>query len=193
MNTKQIKQRSFYSVIIATVSFLVPGLVAILFFLPQTGNLGKFDVSLLPHLNALLNSATAVALITGYIMIRQKKQDIHRISMISAFGLSSLFLISYVIYHFQGGHTVFGDVNGDQVLSEAERAVVGSTRGIYILILLSHIGLATIIVPFVLFSLYFGLTKQFSRHRKLSKWTFPLWLYVAVSGVVVYLMISPYY
>lgn len=182
-----------YLVLIGILSIAIPVVVALLFYLPQTGKLGDWDVSILPHFNAVLNSSTAIALIVGYYFIKRGKRKEHISAMVSAFTLSSLFLISYVIYHYQGTHTLFGDLNSDGILSDIEKESIGGIRTIYLVVLLTHILLAAIIVPFVLLSVYFGITKQYASHRKVSKWTFPLWLYVAISGVIVYLLISPYY
>lgn len=194
MATNQlVRNNNLYLIIIGILSVLIPIVVAVLFYLPQTGKLGELNVSILPHINAVLNSSTAIGLLAGYYFIKKGNQRAHITAMIMAFTFSSVFLISYVIYHFQGTHTLFGDINGDGVLSAAEKAEAGISRVIYLLVLLTHIALATIIVPFVLLSIYFGWSKQYKSHRKLSRWTFPLWLYVAVSGVLVYLMISPYY
>lgn len=173
------KQNNIYLIIIGILSVTVPVLVAVLMFMPQTGKMGDLNVSFLPHLNAVLNSATAIALISGYTFIKKGNTRYHTTAMITAFVLSSLFLISYVIYHYQAPSTKF--------LGE------GFIRGIYFLILITHIILAAIVVPFVLLSIYFAITKQFIKHKKIVKWTFPIWLYVAITGVIVYLMISPYY
>lgn len=173
------KQDNRYLIVIGILSVAVPVLVAILLYIPQTGKLGDLDVSFLPHLNAALNSATAIALVTGYVFIRRKNIRYHSTAMITAFALSSIFLISYVIYHYQAPSTKF--------MGE------GIIRGVYFSILLTHIVLAAIVVPFVLLSIYFAASRQFDRHRRIVKWTFPIWLYVAISGVIVYLMISPYY
>jgi putative membrane protein len=173
------KRNNTYLIIIGVLSVAIPFVVAILMFIPQTGKLGDLNVSFLPHLNAVLNSATALALVTGYIFIRNGKKQYHITAMITAFVLSSIFLVSYVIYHYQAPATKF--------LGE------GFIRGIYFFILLSHIILAAVVVPFVLLSIYFGISKQYQKHRRIVKWTFPIWLYVAVTGVIVYLMISPYY
>ncbi|MGB3617177.1 MAG: DUF420 domain-containing protein [Catalinimonas sp.] len=181
------------TITIGVLSVAIPLVVAVLLFLPQTGKLGDFDVSFLPHLNAVLNSATALLLVVGYVMIRTGRKQYHQTAMVSAFVLSSFFLVSYVLYHFQAPSTRFGDVNADGVVDAMELASVGPMRYIYLALLLSHILLATVIVPFVLFSIYFAATKRFEKHKKLSRWTFPMWLYVAVTGVLVYLMISPYY
>lgn len=164
--------------VIAILSVLIPVAVALLFFMPKEGD-RSVDVSFLPTLHAILNSLTAVALVIGYYQVKHKNTKAHRAAMLTAFGLSAIFLVSYVTYHFLGERTIFG---GEGVL-----------KYIYYFILLTHIVLAIVIVPLVLLSVYFGITSQLSRHRRISKWTFPIWLYVAVTGVLVYVMISPYY
>ncbi|WP_192821475.1 DUF420 domain-containing protein [Rufibacter sp. LB8] len=168
-----------YLFLIAILSVVVPLVVALLLFMPQTGKLGDLDVSFLPGLHAVLNSLTALSLITGYYFIKKGNRRNHRFAMSTAFVLSSFFLISYVTYHYQAAPTSFG---GE-----------GTIKAIYYFILLTHIVLAAVIVPLVLLSVYFAVSNQFERHKKISRWTFPLWLYVAITGVVVYLMISPYY
>ena len=168
-----------YRNIIILLSVAVPLIVSVLIFFPQSGKLGDFDVSFLPHLNGILNTGTSLALVLGFIFIKRKNENLHRAMMISAFFLSSIFLISYVIYHFQAPPTKFG---GE-----------GSIKYVYFFILLTHIVLAAIVVPLVLFSIYYAITDQRTRHRKMVKWTFPIWIYVSITGVVVYLMISPYY
>ena len=179
--------------IIAIVSGLIPLVVALLLAIPQTGKLGDLDLSFLAPLNAGLNSCTAISLVLGLVQIKKGNRIGHRNFMISAFVLSSLFLVSYVLYHFQEASTKFGDSDGNGIVSEQELAAVGSLRFIYFFILLTHIILATIIVPLVLFTIWFAYSEQFVKHKKWAKYTFPIWLYVAVSGVVVYFMISPYY
>jgi len=183
----------FYLLLIGVLSVAIPVVVAVLLYLPQTGKLGDLNVSFLPHLNAVLNSATALCLIMGYYMMKQKQYHVHRAMMLAAVALSSMFLISYVLYHFQAPSTRFGDTDGNGILSDAEKLVAGSLRMVYFGLLILHIFFAAIIVPFVLTSIYFGITKQFEKHKKVSRFTFPMWLFVAVSGVVVYFMISPYY
>jgi putative membrane protein len=168
-----------YLILIGVLSVAVPMLVALLLFVPQTGKLGDVDVTFLPKLHALLNSLTAIALLAGYRFIRQGNIRFHRFSMTTAFVLSAFFLISYVTYHYQAAPTSYG---GE-----------GIWRTIYYFTLITHIVLAAVIVPLVLLSVYFAITNQFTRHRRISRYTFPLWLYVAVTGVLVYFMISPYY
>jgi putative membrane protein len=148
-------------------------------FKPQTGKLGDVDVTFLPKLHALLNSLTALALVTGYYFVKNKNIRGHRFAMVTAFVLSAFFLISYVTYHYQAAPTRYG---GE-----------GTLRTVYYVILITHIVLAAVIVPLVLLSVYFAVSEQISRHRKIARWTFPIWLYVAVTGVVVYFMIAPYY
>ncbi|MFT5913594.1 MAG: putative membrane protein [Flammeovirgaceae bacterium] len=179
--------------IIAILSVVVPLLVAILMSFPQSGKLGDLDVSFLPHLNGTLNSATAILLIAGFLAIRSKKIELHRTFMLSAFVLSSIFLISYVIYHFQVPSTIFGDLDHSGDLNESEALAIEGVRSFYLVILLTHIALSTIIVPLVLLSIYFAFSNQIDRHKKIVRFTFPIWVYVAITGVVVYWMISPYY
>lgn len=192
-NSATLKTNNLYFWIIGILSVVVPVVVAILFYLPEKGSLGDFDGRFLPHLNGVLNSATAICLVAGFLFIKKGLQRYHTTAMITAFALSSLFLISYLIYHYTVPETKFGDLDHDGVVSAAEVTQAGGLRIVYFVLLASHIVLSTVVIPFVLLSIYFGLTNQFARHRKVVKWTFPVWLYVAISGVLVYLMISPYY
>lgn len=164
--------------VIAILSVIIPVAVALLFFMPKEGT-ASVDVSFLPTLHAILNSLTAVVLVFGYYQVKKGNTRAHRAAMLTAFGLSAIFLVSYVTYHFLGERTIFG---GE-----------GALKYIYYFILLTHIVLAIVIVPLVLLSVYFGISNQLTRHRKISKWTFPIWLYVAITGVLVYILISPYY
>jgi putative membrane protein len=182
-----------YLPLITVLSVAIPVVVAVLIFLPQTGKLGDLDVSFLPGLNAVLNSATTLCLLGGLWAIRGRNERLHRSFMVGALALSSLFLVSYVVYHFQGAHTLFGDANADGVVDEAERVAVGGMRTFYLGMLLSHIVLATAVVPLVLLAVYFALSDQRAKHRRIVRWTYPIWLYVAVTGVWIYFLISPYY
>jgi putative membrane protein len=164
--------------IIAAVTLLVPVAVLILYLLPKSGTVPDI-VKHCPLLNACLNGTCTLLLITSYISIRNKKVNLHKRLNITAFILSALFLVSYISYHFFGKETLFPKDN--------------SLRPIYLFILSSHIILSGIVLPMVLLSFYWGLTNNVAKHRKLSRWTLPIWLYVTITGVVVYLMISPYY
>ena len=136
-------------------------------------------ISFLPHLNALLNSASAVLLVTGLILIRRHRVRAHRNCQVSAFFTSTVFLASYLTYHYYHGATHF--------------AGQGIARPIYFTILISHTILAIMIVPFVLVTLYRAAHGDFVRHRKIARWTLPIWLYVSITGVIVYLMLYQIY
>ncbi|MEO6611563.1 MAG: DUF420 domain-containing protein [Chitinophagaceae bacterium] len=155
-------------------------------------NLG-FDVHLFAKVNALLNSCVAILLISALIAVKTKKYTLHRNIMLTAMFLSVLFLVSYICHHLFAGDTRFGDVNHDGIVTQLEKAAVGSSRIIYYIILGTHIPLAGIILPFILFTAYRGMTGEYEKHRKLARITWPIWFYVAVTGVLVYWMISPYY
>src|SRR5690606_7048602 len=152
-----------------------------------------FDIHLFATFNAFINSAVAVLLLTGLIAVRRKKYLLHKRLMITAMILSAMFLISYVLHHLFAGSTLFGDVDQDGVVNELEMAAVANTRMIYFVVLLTHILLAAIILPFILYTSYRALTGEWTRHRKLARTTWPIWFYVAVTGPIIYLMISPYY
>lgn len=152
-----------------------------------------FDVHIFAKLNAIINSMVAVLLIAALAAVKMKNYTLHRNLMLLAMVLSVLFLISYITHHLLAGDTRFGDVNHDGIVTEVEKAAVGSSRIIYYIILGTHIPLAGIILPFILFSAYRALTGEFDKHRKLARITWPVWFYVAVTGVLVYWMIHPYY
>lgn len=151
------------------------------------------SLSFLPPFHALLNTMAAISLIMALIFIKKGNVLIHQRWIYCAMICSFIFLLSYVAYHFTTPETKFGDLNGDRKLSTNEISEAGSTRTVYLVILLSHIALAAISLPFILLSFCYGFTNHFSKHRSLSKKIFPIWLYVAVTGPVVYLMLMPYY
>lgn len=132
-------------------------------------------ISDLPTVNATLNTISAIFLTTGFFMIRMRKTVAHRNCMIAAFVVSGLFLTSYLIYHYHAGSTPF---EGS-----------GWIRTIYFAILIPHIILAALILPLALITLYFALRKQFIKHRRIARWTLPIWLYVSVTGIIVYWML----
>jgi putative membrane protein len=175
-----------------TVSFIVFAAVLILSRYKLDVDLG-FDVHLFAKTNAIINSIVAVLLLAGLFAAKQKKYLLHKQIMLTAISLSVLFLISYIAHHLFAGETRFGDVNHDDIVSNDEKLQVGGLRLVYYIILLTHIPLAGIVLPFILFTAYRALIGEYDRHRKLVRITWPVWFYVAVSGVAVYLMISPYY
>lgn len=129
----------------------------------------------LPTLNAVLNSLSAVFLVTGFIYIKKRKKNAHKKAMLGAFSLSALFLVSYVIYHYTAGATTF--------------TAEGWIRPVYFTILITHTILAVIILPPICILLYRAWKKQFAKHAKLARWTFPAWLYVSVTGVIIYMIL----
>jgi putative membrane protein len=153
-----------------------------------------FDVHIFAKINAIINSIVAVLLIFALIAVKSRKiYLLHKRIMIVAMILSILFLVSYICHHLLAGESRFGDINHDGILTDAEKAAAGTSRYIYYILLGTHIPLAGIILPFILFSAYRAMTGQYEKHKKLVRITWPIWFYVAVSGVIVYLMISPYY
>ncbi len=164
---------------IITLSVVVPLLVLVLMYLPQRYNFMGAQVGTFPFFHAVLNFATALLLLSGYFFMRVKSYKWHRNAMIGAFVLSSIFLVSYVISKISNDPVPFG---GE-----------GLVRPLYFFILISHIALSAIIVPLVLFTMYRGLTGENKKHAAIARWTFPIWLYVAVTGVLVYIFMAPYY
>lgn len=152
-----------------------------------------FDPHIFATLNAIINSCVALLLIAALIAVKSRKYLLHKKLMIAAIILSILFLISYVSHHLLSDETKFGDLDHNGILSSDEKALAGSLRYVYYFILLTHIPLAAIILPFILFTSYRALSGDYEKHKKLARITWPVWLYVAISGVVVYLLINPYY
>ena len=152
-----------------------------------------FDVHLFAKTNAIINSFVALLLIIALVAVKSKNYKLHRNLMMTAMFLSVLFFLSYICHHLFAGETRFGDLNHDGIVTDMEKAAVGSSRIIYYILLGTHIPLAGIILPFILFSAYRALTGEFDKHKKLVRITWPVWLYVTVTGVIVYWMISPYY
>lgn len=177
---------------ISIVSFVVFAAVVVLSRVKVDVNLG-FDVHAFALFNAIINSIVSVLLVAGLIAAKNRKLVLHKNIMLTAIILSVLFLVSYICHHLFAGETRFGDTNHDGIVTDAEKQVAGGLRTFYYIILGTHIPLAGIILPFILFTAYRGLTAEFARHKKIARITWPVWFYVSVTGVLVYLMISPYY
>jgi putative membrane protein len=193
-NTKPTTLENKFKGSIIAVSIIIPVAVAVLFSV-KLKDFG-FDVaplSFLPPIYAGINGLTAILLVAAVMAIKKGNRKLHERLMTFAIACSVVFLVMYVAYHMTADSTKFGDTNFDGSLDEAEKSVVGGMRYLYYFILLTHIALSVIIIPMVLFTYVRALAAQFDKHKKLAKITFPIWLYVAVTGVVVYLMISPYY
>ncbi len=168
------------SVLFIILSVLIPVAAVVLAYGLGNDDQGAHSwVMGLPAVNALVNTATVVALLMGYVFIKNGKQDLHKKAMIAAFILGTFFLVFYIIYHAQVPPTRYG---GE-----------GALQKIYYFVLISHILLAFIVVPLVLLAFYFALSGKFEKHKRIVRYTLPVWLYVSVTGVLVYLMISPYY
>ena len=187
MNKPKTADQKYKPLIIA-VSIVIPLVVGALFRV----RIPNVDLSFFPPIYATINGLTAVALVLAVVAIKKGKRELHRkyIRVCILFSLS--FLLMYVLYHMTSHSTYFGDTDGNGFVDAAEQEQVGVLRLVYIVILMAHIGLSMIIIPFVLFTYVRALAEKFDKHRKLARITFPMWLFVAVSGVVVYLMISPY-
>jgi len=169
------KTDNFWLRIIYIISVVITGAVTFLILGPRPQGIdGSLDVSGLPFINAVINGITTFLLVLGYVLIRQKKLKLHKNVMLTAFGTSSAFLISYVIYHwFKSGPKLY----------------VGDLTGLYYFILISHIILAIVIIPLALITLYRGWTDNIRKHQTIAKITLPVWLYVSVTGVVIYSML----
>ncbi len=155
-------------------------------------NLG-FNPHLFALVNAVINTLVAILLLVGLFMARTRRLTIHRNIMLTAMLLSVVFLISYILHHLFAGSTLYGDLDRNGTVDAAEKTAAGSMRYVYFFLLGTHILLAGVSLPFILFTAYRALIGENERHRKIAKITWPLWLYVAVTGPLVYLMISAYY
>lgn len=164
-----------YRKLIIALSIVIPVVVAVLFKVKIKG----YDFSFLPPVYATINGLTAILLVISYWSIRNKKRFVHETINRFCLMLSATFLVMYVLYHMTSETTSFGGQ--------------GLMKVVYLTILLTHIVLSVAVVPMILFTFSRALAGNFERHRRLARFTFPIWLYVAVSGVVVYLLISPYY
>jgi putative membrane protein len=152
-----------------------------------------FNVHIFAATNAIINSIVAVLLIAGLVTARSGRYTTHKYIMLTALILSVIFLLTYVTHHLFAGSTYYGDLNKDGIVSAEEKAEAGALRYIYFVLLGTHILLAGISLPFILFTAYRALIDEYDRHRKIARITWPMWFYVAVSGPLVYLMISQYH
>jgi putative membrane protein len=165
--------------IIIAISIIVPLVVVVLMLMPERYNFLCIESGLLPLFHAVINGMTAVLLISGFILIKKQNRIAHRWVMTTAFVLSAIFLVSYVI----------SKISNDPVSYPDDAPL----KALYLFILITHIFLSGIILPLVLYTMYFAWNKKFEKHKKIVKWTFPIWLYVAITGVLVYVFMQPYY
>ena len=189
------KQDSLFVPLIIALSVIIPIAVALLMLFPDVFHIESetIDFSSLPFFHAILNGSTAVLLLTGFALIKNKRTKSHKAAMLSAFVLSSVFLVSYVISKLTNAPVKFGDLNNDGILSNVELLKVGYMRYIYLFVLISHILLSVLVLPLAMFSIYRGITGEFEKHKNIVKWTFPIWMYVVITGVLVYVFMAPSY
>ena len=189
MSTTSTPNKSNMRKWIIAVSVVIPIAVAALFGIKIEG----IDFSFLPPIYATINGITAILLILALIFIKNGKVQQHQKTIQVALALSVLFLLCYVAYHMTSDSTIYGDLDANGKLDEIELNYVKSSRLAYLILLLSHISLSIAVIPVVLFTYLHAWEGNYQKHKKWAKFAFPIWLYVAVTGVVVYLMISPYY
>ena len=175
------RKDSLFVPLIIVLSIVIPVVVALLMLFPDVLYIQSetIDFSSLPFFHAILNGSTAILLVTGFLFIKNKKTNLHKAAMLSAFILSSVFLVSYVISKLTNAPVSF---QGEGVI-----------RYVYFFILISHIFLSIFVLPLALFSIYRGITGEIMKHKSIVKYTFPIWMYVAITGVLVYILMSPYY
>jgi len=169
----------YHRVFIFAVSIIIPLLVGYLMYRPMAIESEGSWYRLLPHLNAAINATSCILLIIGLVFIKNGRISLHKASMLTAFFLGCAFLVGYIIYHSAVPSTSFG---GE-----------GTIRTIYYFLLITHILLAIVVVPFVLLALFYALKNKINKHKRIVKIAYPVWLYVSVTGVLVYLLIRPYY
>lgn len=174
---------------IIAVSIVVPAVVAVLFGVKVEG----YDLGFLPPIYATLNAITAVLLLSALFAIKIKRQELHRKLIRTALLCSLLFLVGYVAYHMTSDPTVYGDADHNGALSKAEVDAVSASSKYYYVLLISHVLLSIFVIPVVLFTYFYAWTGNFTKHKQWTNIAFPMWLYVAISGVLVYLLISPFY
>ena len=180
--------------LLKTLTYVFSAVVLILVFVMRSVKIPvDWDVSFLPAVNALLNALTAIALLASLYFVKRGAFLRHRNANILALALSVVFLLCYVAYHFTTDEVLFGDSNMDGLLSKAERSAVSGVRPWYLVVLISHITLAGILLPFILLTTVRAIAGKWTLHRKMARYVWPLWFYVALTGPIVYLMLRPYY
>jgi len=182
----------FFLRLIWVVTAVVLVVVVTLKIIPPPATKPSF-IYMLPHIIGGINALCSVLLILSLIFIKRKNIQAHKITNVITFILSALFLVFYILFHLYEKDTRYGDIDHNGILSAAELARVGMSRMVYFVILITHIMLAVMVLPLILISFLRGFSMQIERHRKIVRWAYPVWLYVAVTGVIVYLMIVPYY
>ena len=184
------KKESF---VLGLVSLVLLGIVALLYTGISGPAVRPQNPFIFPKINSWINAGATILLISGYSFIKKQMVPYHKTSMLLAFLLSVTFLVIYVYYHSLGIKVIYGDLNGDAQLSPSEKQISGNLRYVYYLVLLTHIILSVLIIPMVLATIYTAMRKRHAVHKKLAAFTLPIWLYVSISGIVVYHLIEPFY
>jgi len=180
--------------IITIFSIIVFAAISVLGRYNLAGKPGlPFDVHLFALANAIINATVAILLVAGLAIVKRRNYLLHKRVMLTAMFLSILFLVSYICHHLFAGEAIYGETDGVKGLSDAERMAAGTMRTVYLIILSTHIPLAGLALPFILFAAYRALTGDYAKHKKLVRIIWPVWLYVAITGVIIYVMIRPYY
>jgi len=190
MSIKHFQTEQKYNRWIVILSIGIPLAVAALFTIriPNVPRLG-----FLPPIYATINAITAVLLVVAVLQVKKGNRQLHEWLMKAAIACSVLFLLLYIAYHATADATKFGDVDHNGIVSAVEKEMVGRMRYLYYFILFSHILLSIAVIPLVLITYVRALATRFDHHKKIAKITFPIWLYVAITGVLVYVLIAPYY
>jgi putative membrane protein len=180
------------------VTWIVTSLVLVLVVLMRRPELRiplpeGVDLGFLPPFHAMVNSIVAILLVLAVLAVRSGNITRHRNLMMGAMGMSVIFLLGYVAYHFTNTEVLFGDANGDRLVDATELAAVGMWRAVYLVLLITHIVAAGVSLPLILLTFTAAWSRHFQTHRKLARWVFPIWLYVAVTGPICYLMLRSYY
>ncbi len=187
MNNSDVEKK--YKPIIVTLSIAIPLVVAALFSIKIEG----YDFTFLPPIYAAINCVVALLLISAVIAVKNGNVQLHRKLIRFAILGSLLFLIGYILYHATSAETKYGDLNHDGIISDTEKANLGIDALIYYIILITHIVLSIAVIPLILLTYLRGWANNIIAHKKIAKYTFPLWLYVAITGPIIYIMIKPFY
>ncbi len=187
METNTIETK--YKTLVITLAVIIPIAIAVLFGIKIEG----YDFSFLPPVYSAINLTIAVLLVLAVISIKNGNKKRHRLLIRFAILGSILFLVGYILYHSTSGDTKYGDLNHDGTLSDIEKGQLGYDALVYYVILISHIILSIAVIPMVLLTYLKGWANNINSHKKLAKYTFPIWLYVSVTGPIVYFMIKPFY
>jgi len=188
-----MKNSTVALLVIVGLSVLVPVLVIVLLYSPVKISADYVWLKDIPAFNAFINSLTIIFLLMGKYFIRQGEKLWHKAFMSFALSLGVVFLLSYVLYHATSDSAVYGDTNLNGILEHGEKVRIGNLRYFYLTVLLSHISFSIIVVPFVLTAFYHAIAGNFERHLKVVKYTWPMWMFVSITGVLIYFLASSYY